>query len=151
MGLEDINIRRRQSQKKYDVVVVGQKAESINLALAKPKAIGEVDICFDSDLSRENMLSLSHRIRKQFSRGKHGRLAKDYTIELSTCGRTVYREEVRDNYLRHRVHRLPEPVRCDTVSIRVQANNASETADDISEARIFGVRLYEHLAGLGSA
>ena len=95
-----------------------------------------MDLRFDSNLSRQIMISLSRRAREQQVPGVPPELVRDYTLELQRGGRVVHREEVRGNHLRHRRHRLPAAVRCDRLLLRVEATHGDP------RARVFEVRLY---------
>jgi hypothetical protein len=117
---------------------MGTGGEWAELDLGRERVVGEVDLRFDSNLSRQIMISLSRSVREKQVPGIPPELARDYTIELSRGGRAVYREEARGNYLRHRRHRLPKGVRCDRMRIRVEATHGDPRAR-VFEARIYGV------------
>jgi hypothetical protein len=121
---------------------LGIGAETISLSLPRPAAVRELDLRFDSDLSRENMLSLSHRVLHRFNKGLAHELVRDYEVRLVSGGRIVHEERVRGNHLRHRVHALPGGSHTrgplvDEVRITVLATHGDP------HARIFEIRLYE--------
>ncbi len=115
---------------------MGANGEWAALELDRERVVGEVDLRFDSNLSRPIMISLSRHARDRQVPGIPPELVRDYTIELRRGGRAVHREEVRGNHLRHRRHRLPQGVRCDRMLLRVEATHGDP------RARVFEVRLY---------
>jgi hypothetical protein len=64
-------------------------------------------------------------------------LVKDCNVDLLMGDTVAHRLEVRDNHLRHRVHRLEQAVTCDRVRLTVLATNGDP------HARVFEVRVYE--------
>ena len=112
-------------------------ADGAWLRLSFPaSAVREVSVKFDSGLSNEIMISLSKAVQKSQIPGVPPTLVKDYTIRFLRNGQQVQKLEVSGNYLRFRVHRLPETVQADAVELNIHSTNGAETAT-IYEVRIY--------------
>lgn len=105
---------------------------SLDLTLSKPVAVKEIHLTFCSGLHRELILSPSAFTSAKTLRGAQPEVVRDYVIRLD--GKVAV--TVQGNYLRKRVHHLPQPLMAQTVQIEVLATNGHPTA------RIFEVRLY---------
>lgn len=115
---------------------LGKEGQWISLKfnhIINPK---EIHFKFDSNLSKEIMVSLSHRTLSCQREGVPQELVKDYCIELYNENKLVYSERINGNYLRFRIHMLPQGVVCDEIKVRVSATNGD------SHVRIFEVRVY---------
>lgn len=114
---------------------LGPEGQWIRLDLPEPRPVGRVSLVFDSDLSRELMLSLSHTARTRYSLGLPKTLVRDYGLSMYLGADRVYSQDFHDNYLRFRRHELPEAVRCDGVVVTARATHGDP------HARIFEIRL----------
>lgn len=111
---------------------------SVWLRLSLPPAnIREVSLKFDSDLSREIMISLSKAVQQHQVPGIPPTLIKDYDLRLLCSGREIHREKVRGNYQRFRRHILPQTVEADTAELLIFGTNGAEAAT------VYEVRIYE--------
>ena len=108
----------------------------VGLDLGKTEKVSEVHLKFDSNLSRELMVSLSHSALSKQTPGIPPQLVREYSLEFYDQGRLAHMESVSGNYKRFRVHKLAGGVTCDSVKVRVAATNGD------SHARIFEVRIY---------
>jgi hypothetical protein len=108
----------------------------IALDLPRRVPVGEVRLTFDPDLNREIKLSISRQTMSRQTPGIPATLVKDYDLELSAGGKRVAGLEVRDNHLRHRVHRFEAPAACDRVTLTVRATRGDD------HARVFEIRAY---------
>lgn len=115
---------------------IASNAEWLCLAFPSAVYINEIHLKFDSNLSREIMLSMSNQVLSNQVPGIPPELIKDYEINLYLDGRQVYTESVTDNYFRFKVHKLKQMVTCDRMVI-----TALETNGD-RHARIFEIRVY---------
>ncbi len=108
---------------------------SISLTWECPKKLRTLYITLDSDLSAEIMISLSqwHHVRQEYS--VPGTILKDYDISWLLEGKTVCRQEIRNNHQRMNI--IQQEVICDTVVITALASNGSEKAG-ICEIRAYG-------------
>jgi len=104
----------------------------IELEWPEPQAIAEVRLTFDSGLQRELILSASDATTRRTIRGAQPELVRDY--ELQCDGRPVVVE--RDNLVRHRIHRLPEPVATRRLRLVVHATHGAP------QARVFAVSVF---------
>jgi hypothetical protein len=104
----------------------------IELEWPEPQAIAEVRLTFDSGLQRELILSASESTTRKTIRGAQPELVRDY--ELQCDGRTV--AIVTDNLVRHRVHRLPEPVSARRLRLVVTATHGAP------DARVFAISAF---------
>ena len=95
----------------------------------------QIDIRFDSNLSNEIMLTLFHSEVESQLKGIPKELVKDYDIEFYNYDELMYVENVRDNYLRHRIHKLNNSIICNKIKIKVISTNGD------TYARIFEVRV----------
>jgi len=110
--------------------------EWVALDLPRRSAVGELRIAFDPDLNREIKLSISKQTMSRQTPGIPATLVKDYDLELTSGGKRVAGLQVRDNHLRHRVHRLEAPVECDRITLTVRATRGDP------HARVFEIRAY---------
>ena len=99
----------------------------IMLELREQQVLSEIHLTFDSDMTNPAML---HPIPKI-----PGPLVTEYTVELFSGDERKTHIEVKDNYLRKKVHTFPE-VPCDRVRVNVINSGDGRTA------RIFEIRLY---------
>ena len=91
----------------------------LELTLPKPEAIRTIELVFDSGFERPLALTPSDWYTKRMIRGPQPELVSDYRIRIDD--RMVVEET--GNFLRKRVHRLPEPVSGSTVSIELLATH----------------------------
>ncbi|NOY07488.1 MAG: FAD-dependent oxidoreductase [Spirochaetes bacterium] len=115
---------------------IREQGEWISLDFNHTITPNEIDLRFDSNLSGEIMISLSQSILEKQIPGIPPELVRDYTIECFNKEKIVYKEDTKANYLRHRIHSLPDKIACDRVKIRVHSTNGDK------RARIFEVRIY---------
>lgn len=115
---------------------ISDEGEWIALEFDKTVAAEEVQLKFDSNLSREIMISLSHSTLNNQIPGIPPELVREYRIEFYWGNEIVHREEVKGNYLRFRTHKLEKPVNCDKIKVNVLGTNGDQ------HARIFEVRVY---------
>ena len=115
---------------------MAENGEWIELKLAEPAKVSQIQIVFDSDFDHEKKISLSSRRQKQQIVGVPPELAKDFRIDLVKNGAIVASKTFTENHLR--LFRTEfEPAECDAVRVTVTATNGCP------EARIFEVRIYE--------
>ncbi len=111
--------------------------EWIDLDLSRAASIRELNIRFDSNLSREIMPSLlTSRMALQEKRVQ-STLVKDFTVQFFDKEKIVKEVSVRDNYMRNYWLRLEEPVLSDKVHIMLHSTNGDK------HHRIFEIRCYE--------
>lgn len=110
--------------------------EWLSLAFDSVVKVKEIHLKFDSNLSKEIMLSMSHRTNLNQVPGIPPELVKDYEINLYLNGKKTYTETVSDNYYRLKKHKLENPVECDKITVKVLATNGDK------HARIFEIRVY---------
>jgi len=104
----------------------------LHLCWRYPVPLREVHVTFDSGLDRSLMLTMSDHYNGRQLRGPQPEVVSDY--ELIADGTTLLR--VKGNMHRKRVHRLPEPVRVEKLTLRIHATHGC------SEARVFELRGY---------
>ena len=112
-----------------------RESQWLTLVYDHPVPIGSIDLCFDSNLSRENMLSISETVMQKFHQGLPPELVRSYEIVLRNTGDVVHTIIVDENHLRHRAHQLPQPVMTDSCTITVLATHGDP------HARIFSATL----------
>lgn len=116
---------------------IGAEGEWISLHFEESIRPRQVHFKFDSNLSKELMVSLSHSVISKQVPDIPPELVKDYVIEFYKDHVPVYSEVVKDNYLRYRVHNFTQQIDCDQIKVRVLSTNGD------TQARIFEVRIYE--------
>lgn len=104
----------------------------IELDLGRSASVREIHLTFDSGLQRELTLSPSDRVTSETIRAAQPEIVRDYSLFLDeTCVLSV-----RGNYLRKRVHRLPNAIEARRLRVEILATNGSETAS------VFEIRAY---------
>ena len=109
-----------------------QLPATLELDLGKAAAINEVHLTFDSGFQRELILSPSNGATSHSIRGPQPETVKAYKLYADN---TLIAEES-ENYLRKRVHRLPQPLTAGKIKLVISATNG------IPNARVFEVRIY---------
>lgn len=97
----------------------------VELRWPKPVTFNTVQLTFDTDQNRRVTLPLF----------RYPDCVKDYALQARTVASWTQVAEVRDNYVRHRVHHV-EPVRTDRLRLMVTATNGSPSA------RVYEIRVY---------
>jgi hypothetical protein len=115
---------------------LSETGEWIALNFDKKISAGEVHVKFDSNLSKELMVTMSESARAKQIPGIPPELAKNYSIEFYMDDKLVYEEKITDNYLRFKVHKLQKPVICNKVKVNVFSTHGD------SKTRIFEIRVY---------
>ncbi len=98
--------------------------------------LSEVIIKFDSDLSREIMITLSGVRRRIQKPGIPDTLVKNYSIVAFLHGTKVFSQKVNDNHLRLNKISVPENIKADRLEIKF---DSTWGAKDFS---VFEVRIY---------
>lgn len=86
----------------------------------KAAAIKEIQCLFDSNLSREIMISLSDEVLMRQEKTTPSELVKSFRIDFMKDGEPVKRLEVRDNYQRRWRTKLEQEVICDSVLLEIE-------------------------------
>lgn len=107
----------------------------IELILEKVVSLGQIHLTFDTGLYRQLRLSGEDSIMQIQVRGPQPETVKDYIIELIKGKKTVATLEIKNNYLRKRIHTF-DRVDADKIKIWITKTNG-----DI-QAKIFEVRCY---------
>lgn len=105
--------------------------------LEKSAEIGEVCIKFDSDLSKEIMISISEATRKQQTPGIPKTLVKDYRIDIFDGAKLIYSTEEKNNIQRYRKHIIPDTIAGDRIRITCLDTHGADSA------AVYEVRVYE--------
>ncbi len=116
---------------------LGANGETLRFKLSEEKALRELRITFDTDLSHEIMPSIVRTVRERQIKGMPPALVKDYKVSLFRNGEKVREKLVKENVQRLNIHQLGD-VKCDEVKITVMRTYGLENA------RIFEVRIYAH-------
>ncbi|MBQ8813439.1 MAG: FAD-dependent oxidoreductase [Lachnospiraceae bacterium] len=115
---------------------LSENGAAVTLSFANKTEVSEVQITFDTNLTKEIMPSMTRNIRVRQVKGMPIELVKDYRIQMFLDGQEVFSKEVSDNYMRLNRIKLDEKVACDSVVITVMQTHG------IDKARIFEVRVY---------
>ncbi len=109
--------------------------EYIKADFNEPKVINEIQLRFDSNLTREIRPSMSLWASNAQVRGVPRELLKDYSIELFMNGKTVASEDISGNYMRLNKIQF-DSVTADSIKITITATNGWSTA------RIFDIKAF---------
>jgi hypothetical protein len=104
----------------------------IELAWPAPRTVAEIHLTFDSGFQRELILSASDATTAKTIRGAQPELVCDYDVLLDD--RVVF--AITGNFLRKRVHHLPQPVAASRLRLLVKSTRGAPTA------RVFALRAY---------
>lgn len=108
----------------------------LKLELPEPVQVAEVQILFDSNLSREIMISLSdNKLRKQV-KGIPPELVKDFKLSFWKDGHLAAEQTVEGNYQRRCVIALDSPVVCDAVQLKIEGTHGTK------QPKVFDIRIY---------
>lgn len=104
----------------------------IELSFKEPINLKEIHLTFDSGFARELILSASDSHSDKSIRGPQPETVKDYRLY---AGDTLLLE-ISGNYLRKRVHTLPQAVQTDSLRLEVLSTHGD------ASARVFEIRAY---------
>ena len=114
---------------------IGEEGASISLDFGKKLVLQQVQLTFDTNLTRESMPSMTRNVRNRQVKGLPGELVCDYDIRFYREGKEVICKEIRGNY--QRLNRIVvDNVICDRLTVTVYK------AYGIDRARIFEIRTY---------
>lgn len=114
----------------------GVNQEWLSLKLPVAKMVKTLNIKFDSNLSQEIMLSLSHDLKESAKR-LPSTLVKDFQVIFYHAGNLVKQLDMRDNFVRNFIYTAPKAFLVDEVKIVISKTYGSQNV------AIFEVRLYE--------
>lgn len=107
----------------------------LTLSFDKARPVGQIQLTFDPNLTREIMPSITSLVRDRQCKGLPEELVRDYTAALYNKGQKVWEQAITNNG--QRVNILCPATEADELSITVTATHGHPAA------RIFEVRLYE--------
>jgi hypothetical protein len=110
--------------------------EWINIELDSLKKIKELIVNFDSNLSRQFMISISKQVTDAQIPGIPSELVKDYKIEFFKNSNVIFSKTVNSNYLRHNHHILDETVICDNIRISFSSTHGAK------QIKVFDVKIF---------
>ena len=114
---------------------IGEEGASISLDFGKKLVLQQVQLTFDTNLTREIMPSMTRNVRNRQVKGLPEELVCDYDIRFYREGKEVICKEIRGNY--QRLNRIVvDNVICDRLTVTVYK------AYGIDRARIFEIRTY---------
>lgn len=111
------------------------KAPWIELAFQNRVSPKEIRIKFDSNLSREIMVSMTHSVRERQQEGTPKEIVKDYDIEFYDKEILVGKREIRDNHRRLSCTSV-ENISCDRVRVKPLSTWGAE------QIGIYEIRVY---------
>jgi hypothetical protein len=111
------------------------KAPWIELAFENKISPKEVRIKFDSNLSKEIMVSLTHSVRNRQQEGTPKEIVKDYDIEFYDGEVLVAAKKVRDNHRRFSCTKVDE-VNCNRIRVK-PLNTWGDEKISIYEIRVY--------------
>jgi hypothetical protein len=110
--------------------------EWLSLSFDENIDVKTVMLYFDLDLTTSLSITLSKGAMSKWISDIPRELVKDYEINFFDGDELIHTEQIRDNYLRYRVHQLPKKLSCNKVMLKVQSTRGTKNA------RIFEIRLY---------
>ena len=108
---------------------------TLTLKLPEEKALSQLRITFDSNLSRSIMPSITRKAMEHQVKTLPRELVKDYDVQFLRQGSVVLEKSIRGNGQRLNIHKLDD-LCCDEVRITVRETYGHDAA------RIYEVRLY---------
>ena len=108
---------------------------ALTLKFDKARPVGQIQLTFDPNLTREIMPSITSLVRDRQCKGLPEELVRDYTAALYKSGQKVWEQEIKNNG--QRVNILCPGEEADELKITVSATHGYPAA------RIFEIRLYE--------
>ena len=114
-----------------------EAAPWLQLKLPQPRYPREVQLLFDSDLSREIMISLSEMHLAEQEKGTPSTLVKRFTLDFMLHGKVVDTMTIHNNYQRRVPVRRETPISCDAVKLTIRETYGTRTP------KVFEIRLYE--------
>jgi hypothetical protein len=108
----------------------------VQLEFEAPRAVSQVRVTFDSDLSREIMPSISKWVQDRQSRSLPETLVRDFSVSFYQNGEKVREIAINGNTRRLRVLDLASPVVCGGLRVTVFSTHGCENA------RVFEIRAY---------
>lgn len=110
--------------------------QTICLSFAEPRALGQVRVVFDPNLSREIMISMTRTVQEREVKYMPPELVKDFQVRVFCGEDCVCEQSICGNTRRLCVLDLPQRISADRVEVTV------EHTYGYPRARIFEVRLY---------
>ena len=108
----------------------------ICLNFSEPVSVKEIQLLFDSNLSREIMISLSEKKLNKQSKGTPAELVKDFRLVFLKDGETVAEKLVSGNYQRRCPVMLEKEVSCDCVRLEIISTHGTK------QPKLFEIRVY---------
>jgi hypothetical protein len=110
---------------------------TLTLEWDAPPTVREIRLVFDTGLHRELTLSMCNAVARRLLWGQpQPETVKDYRIEGLVNGQWTAILTEKDNFLRHRIHRLPKPVEASALRLTVESTNGAD------HARVCEMRVY---------
>lgn len=116
---------------------LGPEGASITLDFGKSVSLSEIQLTFDSNLTKEIMPSMTRNVRDRQVKGMPHELIRDYDVRLYSHGVEVWSRRISENYQRLNRVRPTSNTECDSVKITVYGTHG------IDRARIYEIRAYE--------
>lgn len=113
-----------------------EDSQWLKLSFKKTTKLTQIELKFDSNLSREVTLTLFKRNKQNKIVGIPDTLVKDYTLDFYNDNELVESQKITDNHLRYRVHKLTTPADCTHVECTFHSTHG------ITNYRVFEVRAY---------
>ena len=127
--------RQEQEESNCWEAPIGEQGAEITLTYDGKLVLHQIQLTFDTNLTKEIMPSLTRNVRNRQVKGLPDELVRDYDVCAFREGKEVFCKEIHDNY--QRLNRIPlGNVICDTIKVTVHR------AYGIHFARIFEIRTY---------
>lgn len=108
----------------------------LELRLPTPSKIHQIQILFDSNLSREIMISLSEQHLAEQTQGTPPELVRDFRAEFIRQGKKIFTQRVTGNYQRRCLVEIDTDIEVDAIRLVIENTHGT------MQPKVFEVRLY---------
>ena len=115
---------------------LGEDGASITLDFDSVVSLSEIQLTFDTNLTKEIMPSMTRNVRDRQVKGMPHELVRDYVVRLYKGEREVWSQEISGNYQRRNRILMDGKTECDRIRVTVYKTHG------IDRARIYEIRAY---------
>lgn len=131
-----ISRSERDNQNCWESDGISENGEAIQFKFSSPRAICQVRITFDPNLTNEIMPSITKKVKDRQVKGLPPELVKNYSLRIYNGSMITYSIEIKDNHQRLNICEIPKGTYGDRIEI-----SATETYG-YPNVRIFEIRGY---------
>ena len=120
----------------WESKTLGKEGQWVDFSFENPISPKMIEFKFDSNLSKQLMLSMFKNGLEGQEKGIPKELVKDYEIQLYLGEKLVDIVRITDNYLRYRKHILTKNISIDRMRLHIHSTHGDD------RARVFEVSIY---------